>query len=275
MQSIDMSPPRDSLMRPIIIGVNGMKQVPVFSGADTDRGFLFQFGETGHGLIQNDVESHVIGNKLISALKQCIYAFTSNAALYNLNIVADKNREYIEGNLVHVWTEAQENALKQKETWILNEAKYTQIPQSKDERIESDYRAKFESADQSHRLQFLMTWPEIGLFAVARMGREFWGMSEPDWRIGTDRVLAANLMASDTLTSTMLAKPSLGDVLARGVDQDAMRAYVEDALRQFKERRQWIEDTRLALTYVVKFVAVACDISDEDAFAMLSGRGNG
>lgn len=164
---------------------------------------------------------------------------------------------------------AQDAGLKFAENHALNVAKFDTIPVATDAVAEAVYTNAFASMSYAEKLAVTTAWPIAGIFAVARIGREFWQIAEAEWTAFQYRIRAHNLSNAPAVVTNFTKTPSLADPLARGTDPAKVAEYVESALETWKHRDLVGQDAAHELQSLCLFVAVACSIPVEQAWELL------
>lgn len=169
---------------------------------------------------------------------------------------------------------AMDGGLHATEKLELDRAKFEAVPSDRatDMSAESAYRERFYELEIGGKLKALRDWPMAGLFAVARVGREIYELTDNQWEIVLERLREHNLSNSPAVQASFTRKPNINDPLARGTDPEAVKSYVEQGLAQWKARGETLVDCRKELQQVCLVVAVLVDKTPEETFAILSGQ---
>lgn len=188
---------------------------------------------------------------------------------FNLVKVPEKTRELTKRILRTPARTAMDAGLKFSEDHSLNVAKFDQISPVSDPTSEAFYTAQFAQMSHPEKIEAGSKWPIQGIVAVARIGWQFWKIDESAWATFTYRIREHNLTNAPAVQATFTKLPSIEHPLARGVDPDKVKDYVQSALQIWKDREQAISDASFELQKLAYFVASACSINATDAWNLL------
>ncbi len=129
--------------------------------------------------------------------------------------------------------------------------------------------AKFDAADMSGKAILINNGSYEDLAALHENGAVFELPTELR-QIATDRYMALRHVTKTGLQANFLQQPDARNPLATGPDVDAATAAALTAVAGLKARSEDIDTIAAVLRNVVSVVAVACDLSTDQAYALLT-----
>ncbi|RUU02336.1 hypothetical protein EOD23_20015 [Mesorhizobium sp. USDA-HM6] len=139
--------------------------------------------------------------------------------------------------------------------------------------LRAQTRDKFDAMDYGQKAAFAQRASLEELAALVEAGRSYFaGTPDPVWQIIEDQYILKRHIARSGLQADHQRKPDLNDPVAFGPDENAALAASEEALNALRARSGTVDAVRNTLQSIINVVAVATDLSREDAYKLLTGK---
>jgi hypothetical protein len=135
-----------------------------------------------------------------------------------------------------------------------------------------DDRADFRSRDIGGQAEYIMKADRSQLAALLVAGHaRFADVPDPLWDEVFERHAVLAMIERTGLQADHQLKPTPNDPAAIGPDPVAAEKAARDALTRFHDDQRVIDEAEAVLRSVIIVIAVATDLSIDDAFALLTG----